>query len=240
MSKEYISTAYRESISLKEKMGYRERLLYKEHMKRIGGKRVYMFSKRTADIVFSLCGMMILFPVFLILGAMVYVSDPGPVFFKHERLGRNGKKIKVWKFRSMRVNSEEIFANFTDGQKEEFYREFKLENDPRVTKIGHFLRKSSLDELPQLLNILKGDLSFVGPRPIVEEELEKYGNKKEQFLSVKPGLTGYWQANGRNLVNYENGRKEMELYYVEHQNLMLDIKILFQTVGAVVKGKGAQ
>ena len=110
----------------------------------------------------------------------------------------------------------------------------------RITKIGNFLRKSSLDELPQLWNIFCGDLSFVGPRPIVEGELAKYGADAKKLLSVKPGLTGYWQANGRNLVNYDNGRKEMELYYIENRSVWLDTKILFQTAGAVLRGRGAQ
>ncbi len=140
----------------------------------------------------------------------------------------------------MYINSEEIFENFTEEQKEEYYADFKLENDPRITKIGNFLRKSSLDELPQLWNIFCGDLSFVGPRPIVEGELAKYGADAKKLLSVKPGLTGYWQANGRNLVNYDNGRKEMELYYIENRSVWLDTKILFQTAGAVLRGRGAQ
>ena len=140
----------------------------------------------------------------------------------------------------MRVDADDIFEGFSKEQKEMFYRDFKLEEDPRITGIGNFLRKSSLDELPQLFNILKGDLSLVGPRPVVEEELEKYGMYKKKFLSVKPGLTGYWQANGRNLINYENGRKEMELYYIDHQSIGLDLKILAQTVFAVIKGRGAQ
>lgn len=240
MSKEYISTAYHDVIKIENRVKHQEKLVSQAFMQEFWKKQVYSFGKRVFDIVFSICGIVIVFPLFLLLGALVYINDPGPIFFGHERLGKKGKKIKIWKFRSMKINSEEIFANFSDEQKEEFYREFKLENDPRVTKIGNFLRKSSLDELPQLFNILKGDISFVGPRPVVEKELEKYGDQKETFLSIKPGLTGYWQANGRNLINYENGRKEMELYYVEHRSMMLDIKILFQTVGAVVKGKGAQ
>lgn len=200
----------------------------------------YAFGKRTFDIAGSLCAMILLIPVFLLLSVVIYAADPGSVIYGHERLGKDGKKIKIWKFRSMYKNSDEIFKNFTEEQKKEFYRDFKLENDPRVTPVGNFLRRSSLDELPQLLNIFCGELSFVGPRPIVEKELEKYGVDAERLLSVKPGLTGYWQANGRNLIGYENGRKEMELYYVENQCTALDLKILLKTVGTVVQGKGAQ
>ena len=200
----------------------------------------YAFGKRAFDLIGSLIAMVVLMPVFLLLAVIVYVSDPGSVIYGHERLGKDGRKIKIWKFRSMYQNSDEIFANFTEEQKEEFYRDFKLNDDPRITPIGNFLRRSSLDELPQLFNIFCGDLSFVGPRPIVEEELEKYGADAKRFLSVKPGLTGYWQANGRNLVGYENGRKEMELFYVENQCMLLDAKILVKTVGTVIQGKGAQ
>lgn len=225
MSQEYFSgTEYADNLRTKSK----------------AERRGYFFAKRICDIVVSLTGLVILSPIFLILAALVYISNPGPVIFVHERLGKNGTKIRIWKFRSMYVNADEIFKNFTEEQKREFYREFKLEDDPRITRVGKFLRKSSLDELPQLFNILKGDLSLVGPRPIVEEELEKYGTRSRKFLSVKPGLTGYWQVNGRNLINYENGRQEMELYYVEHCNVLLDIRILFQTLGAVMKQRGAQ
>lgn len=200
----------------------------------------YAFGKRVFDVIGSLSAMILLIPVFMLLAVIVYITDPGSVIYRHERLGKDGRKIKIWKFRSMYKNSDEIFQNFTEEQKEEFYRDFKLDNDPRITPIGNFLRRSSLDELPQLLNIFCGDLSFVGPRPIVEEELEKYGTDAERFLSVKPGLTGYWQANGRNLIGYENGRREMELYYVENQCTGLDLKILIKTVSTVIQGKGAQ
>lgn len=229
MSQEYMSTAVR----VKEQSGVHA-------TKKMLGRYAYVFGKRVFDIIASFLGLVVLSPIFLLILAVVYISDPGPVFYRHERVGKGGKKIRIWKFRSMYINSDEIFENFTKEQKEEFYADFKLENDPRITRIGNFLRRSSLDELPQLWNIFCGDLSFVGPRPIVEEELEKYGEDAKKLLSVKPGLTGYWQANGRNLVNYDNGRKEMELYYVEHQGPVLDGKILLKTVGAVVNGKGAQ
>ena len=229
MSQEYMGAA----VGVKEPSGVHS-------LKKTPGRYAYVFVKRMFDITASFFGLVVLSPVFLVISVIVYISDPGSVFYRHERVGKCGRKIRIWKFRSMYINSEEIFENFTQEQKEEFYADFKLENDPRITKIGNFLRKSSLDELPQLWNIFCGDLSFVGPRPVVEEELEKYGEDAGRLLSVKPGLTGYWQANGRNLVNYDNGRKEMELYYVENQSPVLDGKILLQTVKAVVNGKGAQ
>lgn len=227
MSQEYIRT-----VETKEDKSLAE--------KRDQEKKIYMAVKRTFDVVVSAVGLLVFSPLFLILSICVYLNDPGKVFYAHERLGQGGKPIRIWKFRSMYQNSDELFEQFTKEQKEEYYREFKLKNDPRITPIGKFLRKSSLDELPQLLNILKGDLSMVGPRPIVKEELEKYGMQDKRFLSVKPGLTGYWQANGRNRISYENGRQEMELYYINHQSLWLDIKIIFKTFAAVLKKDGAQ
>ena len=138
----------------------------------------------------------------------------------------------------MYINADKMIENFTPEQKAEWEENFKLENDPRITKLGKFLRKSSLDELPQLINILKGELSLVGPRPVVVKELEKYGLRKNQFLSVTPGLTGYWQAYARSSCTYEK-RMEMELEYVEKASLWWDTKIIFATVGSVLRGRGA-
>lgn len=132
-----------------------------------------------------------------------------------------------------------MIENFNEEQKREWQENFKLENDPRITKVGKFLRKTSLDELPQIVNIIKGDLSIIGPRPIVDEELEKYGENKEKFLSITPGLTGYWQANGRSNTTYEE-RMQMELYYIDNQSLLLDIKIFFKTIVSVLKKEGAK
>ena len=122
---------------------------------------------------------------------------------------------------------DEFYQTLSDEQKQEWDENFKLENDPRITKIGNFLRKTSLDELPQIINILKGDMSIIGPRPVVNDEIEKYGNQKAKFLSVKPGLTGYWAANGRSATTYED-RIKLELYYIDHCSLLLDIKIFFK------------
>ena len=134
----------------------------------------------------------------------------------------------------MYENSKEIFENFTEEQKREFYINFKLDNDPRITKIGEFLRKTSLDELPQLFNILKGDMSIVGPRPIVEAEIEKYGKYADKLFSVVPGLTGYWQANGRSDTTYEE-RVDMDMYYIDNRSISLDLKIIFKTFVSVIK-----
>lgn len=199
----------------------------------------YLFAKRALDIICSLGGMIVLSPLFLGIAIAIKVDSKGPVFFKHNRIGKNGKPLGLYKFRSMYENAEDMIRDFTPEQRKEWEDNFKLDHDPRITKVGNFLRKSSLDELPQLLNILKGELSIVGPRPVIEDELEKYGENKEKFLSVTPGLTGYWQAYARSDVDYDE-RMQMELYYIDHANFWWDIKIFFATFGAVVKGKGAK
>lgn len=201
-------------------------------------KPVYDFFKRIFDIVCSLIALIILSPVFLIMAILVKTTSEGPAFFAHKRVGKNGKEIKIYKFRSMVTNAEELIKQFTPEQKAEYEKNFKLENDPRITKVGKFMRKTSLDELPQLLNILKGDISIVGPRPVTEVETEIYGNYRDMLLSVKPGLTGFWAANGRSDTTYTR-RGAMEIYYVKNRSLWLDIKIIFKTFASVFKGEGA-
>lgn len=207
----------------------------KETLKEIN---IYKYIKRFMDFTLSLIGLIVLSPLFLIIAILIKKESNGPVFFKHKRIGKNGKEIYLYKFRSMVPNAEELIKKFTPEQTKEFKENFKLENDPRVTKIGGFLRKTSLDELPQLINILKGDLSIIGPRPVIKEELEKYGNNKEKFLSVTPGLTGYWAANGRSDITYEQ-RMTMELYYVDNRSFKLDFKIFVKTVISVLRKEGA-
>ena len=177
-------------------------------------------------------------PLFLILAILIKLDSKGPVFFLHTRIGKNGKNIKIYKFRTMVTNAEELIKEFTPEQMKEYKENYKLTNDPRITKIGKFLRKTSLDELPQLINIIKGDLSIIGPRPVVKDELEKYEENIAKFLSVTPGLTGNWAANGRNNTTYEE-RMRLELEYVDNISLKTDIKIFFQTIYAVIKKEGA-
>ena len=198
----------------------------------------YMSVKRVFDLVISTIGLIILSPIFLILAIIVKLDSKGPVFFAHTRYGKNGKKFKMYKFRTMYENAQDMINDFTPEQMKEWKENFKLQDDPRITKVGKFLRKTSLDELPQIVNIIKGDLSIIGPRPVIEEELEKYGEHKEKFLSVTPGLTGYWQANGRSSTTYEQ-RMEMELYYIDHISPKLDFKIFFKTIESVIKKEGA-
>jgi len=199
----------------------------------------YNFIKRLMDIILSLLAIVLLSPIFLIVGLIVRFDSKGKIVFGHERIGKNMKRIKVYKFRTMYENADEIFRNFSEEQKREYYTNFKLDNDPRITRVGGFLRRTSLDELPQLFNILKGDMSIVGPRPIVEKEIEKYGEFVEIVFSALPGLTGYWQANGRSDTTYEE-RVQMDMYYIKNRSILLDIKIIFKTFLSVIKKEGAK
>ena len=200
--------------------------------------KIYAILKRIFDVVSSTLLLIILSPLFLILIVLVKLDSKGPVFFGHKRIGYKGETISVYKFRSMVQNAEEVLRNFTPEQKAEFEKNFKLDDDPRVTKIGAFLRKTSLDELPQLINIIKGDMSVVGPRPIVQKEVVKYGKYADKLFSVKPGLTGFWQANGRSDTTYDE-RVQMDMYYIDNRSTLLDMKILFKTVIAVIRKEGA-
>lgn len=211
----------------------------KYHFKKKKGKKVYNLVKRIFDIVMALLALIILSPVFMVIAILIKLDDRGPVFYKHKRVGKNGKIIYVYKFRSMVVNADEIFSHFTEEQIKEFEKYYKLENDPRITKIGDFLRKTSLDELPQLVNILKGDMSFVGPRPVVSKELNKFGDNQDLLLSIKPGLTGWWACSGRSDISYEQ-RVDLEIYYVNNYCAKLDFLCLVKTIGAVIEGKGAK
>lgn len=200
--------------------------------------RLYSVTKKSMDLILSFIGLILLIPVFLILAILVKLDSKGPVFYAHTRKGKNRSDIKIYKFRTMYSNSDEIFDSFSDEQKEEYYKNFKLDNDPRVTKVGDFLRRTSLDEIPQLINVLKGDLSLVGPRPIVEKEICKYGQYADKLFSVIPGITGYWQSHGRSDTSYDE-RIEMDMYYIDNRSILLDIKIMFKTVISVIKKEGA-
>ena len=218
------------------------RVIKKEKTKN-NKKIMYNFIKRTIDVIGALIGIIILIPstIIIYLARKILKEDKGPLFYEQLRYGKNGKVFRLYKFRSMCIGADKKLKEYLENNEEarkEFEKTHKLQNDPRITKIGNFLRKTSLDELPQMINILRGDMSFVGPRPVVEKEVEDYGKNKEKFLSVKPGLTGYWQVNGRSNTTYEE-RMEMELYYVDNCSLWLDIKIFFKTFITVFKKEGA-
>ena len=187
---------------------------------------MYKYFKRIMDFVASLTALIILSPLMALSAVLVKISDGGSVLFKQRRPGKDGKIFTVYKFRTMSEKTED-----ENGR--------ELSDVERMTKIGSFLRKTSLDELPQLFNILKGDLSIVGPRPIMEVETKIYGKYKDMLLSVKPGLTGFWAANGRSDTSYKR-RRAMEIYYVKNRSLLFDIKIIFKTVISVFKGEGAK
>lgn len=200
-----------------------------------------IFFKRFLDIFIVLVASPFWLPVVLILCILTKLTSKGPVFYGHKRVGKNGKEIKCWKFRSMCINSQEILEQIlaTDPvRREEWEKDRKFQDDPRVTKFGKFLRKTSLDELPQLFNILKGDMSLIGPRPVTEPELVKYGEYKDYVLSVTPGLSGLWQVSGRSDTGYEE-RISFDTFYIQNWSIWLDIWILIKTVWVVINGKGA-
>lgn len=202
---------------------------------RVTSKKAFLNIKRLFDVLFSSIALILLLPLFIIIGILIKIDSKGNIFYKHKRVGKNGEFIYLYKFRTMVNNADKMLSK---EQLKEFEKNYKLNNDPRITKIGKFLRKTSLDELPQLLNIIKGEMSLIGPRPVVEKELEKYGMFKNKFLSVTPGLTGYWACNGRSNTDYDE-RIKMELYYIYHYCFKLDVKIFFKTIISIFKKDGA-
>ncbi|MGZ7846670.1 undecaprenyl-phosphate galactose phosphotransferase WbaP [Haemophilus sp. SZY H57] len=203
-------------------------------------KRSSRFVKRTMDIVGTILLIMLLSPLLIVL-YFIIKKDGGDAIYGHPRVGRNGKIFRCLKFRSMVVNSKEVLETLLENSPEaraEWERDFKLKNDPRITRIGAFIRKTSLDELPQLFNVLKGEMSLVGPRPIVQEELERYEDNVDYYLMAKPGMTGLWQVSGRNDVDYDT-RVYFDAWYVKNWSLWNDIAILFKTVNVVLNRDGA-
>ena len=204
----------------------------------------YLLIKRVFDIIGSLIGIVILIPATFVIwmSRIILKENDGPLFYEQLRYGKKGKMFRLFKFRSMCMNADKKlkkYLNENEKAKKEFENTQKLTYDPRITKLGKFLRKTSIDELPQMINILLGQMSFVGPRPVIDGEIQRYGKNINKFLSVKPGLTGYWQVNGRSNTTYEE-RMQLELYYVDHQSLALDIKIFFKTFETVIKHEGAK
>ena len=193
---------------------------------------LYSVTKRLIDIVGSLCGIILLSPLFLIVAILIKLEDPkGKVFFAQERNGRYPKTFKMYKFRSMVHNAEDLLKDLMD-RNEQTGPVFKINDDPRITKVGKFIRKTSIDELPQLFNVLKGDMSLVGPRPPIPHEVDQYNSYQMQRLAVKPGLTCIWQVSGRNNIGFDEW-VEMDIEYIKTRNLWLDIKLIFKTVGVL-------
>ncbi|KRL44294.1 sugar transferase [Lacticaseibacillus manihotivorans] len=193
----------------------------------------YRVVKRVSDIILSAAGLLVISPILLIVAIAIKVEDPaGPVFFSQMRVGTDGKLFRMYKFRSMATDAEArlealIAKNEVDGAM------FKMKDDPRVTRVGRFIRKISVDELPQLWNVLNGSMSLVGPRPCLPREYEQYTDYDKQRLLVKPGCTGLWQVSGRNHVGFVDMVK-LDIYYIQHRSLLGDLKIMFRTVGVMI------
>lgn len=197
--------------------------------------------KRAFDLLFTICGGLCILPFLLVIAVMVAVDNKGNVIFAHRRVGRDGKEFKCYKFQTMIPNAQEALEKYLAENPEarkEWEESFKLTDDPRVTKLGSILRKTSLDEMPQLWNVIKGDMSLVGPRPIVAKEIERYGEYFREYAMVPPGITGMWQASGRSDTTYEE-RVEMDTWYVRNWSVWIDLMYLFKTVKIVFTGKGA-
>lgn len=205
----------------------------------IGGPEGHV--KRLIDFILSFIAIIILSPLFIILAILIKIDSKGPVFFVQDRIGLNGKLFKAYKFRTMILNAEEILLKWLEENPEirdEYLINHKLKDDPRITRMGKFLRKTSLDELPQLFNVLKGDMSLVGPRPYLVRELNDVSSYAKYLWRVPPGITGLWQISGRNDVDFE-GRLKMDMQYISNWNIWLDLNILFKTIPAVLKKDGA-
>jgi lipopolysaccharide/colanic/teichoic acid biosynthesis glycosyltransferase len=193
-------------------------------------------AKRGFDIGFSLAVLILFSPVYLILALLIAVSSPGPIFYVQERIGKNREAFGCIKFRTMVVNADEVLLEMLETSpavRQEFEDTFKLKSDPRITWIGRFLRVTSLDEFPQFWNVLKGDMSVVGPRPLVSEELPKYGRYMDKVLTIQPGITGLWQVSGRNDIPYPR-RVQIDVYYVNYRNFWMDLGIIIKTIGVVL------
>ncbi len=202
---------------------------------------MYLYLKRLFDIIVGMLGLLVLIPITIVLKIVFLCSrDTGRLMFKQQRIGKDGKPFEIYKFRSMGQDADKQLKELLkiERYRKEWVENQKFEDDPRITKLGHYLRKTSIDELPQMLNLLKGDMSLVGPRPLVPGELEKHGGT-ELYWKVKPGITGWWASHGRSDIDYEE-RLKMEYYYVENCSFWIDVVCIFKTISAVLKHKGAK
>ena len=197
--------------------------------------------KFTFDFTLTFCGTIMISPLLLGIALWIKRDSPGPVIFKHKRVGKDGKTFNCYKFRTMCVDAEERLTELlrtNPAARAEWEKDFKLKDDPRITKSGKFLRETSLDELPQIFNVLKGEMSLVGPRPIIQAEIPRYGKYIEDFYMVRPGITGMWQTSGRSDVSYDE-RVQMDTWYVRNWNVWFDVVLLWRTFKVVINKKGA-
>lgn len=218
-----------------------ERFIGEDPILSDGNPQVDGAAVRALDIAIASLALAFLAPLLILVAVVTWMMDPGPIFFAHRRLGRDGKAFPCFKFRTMVIDADRRLQHLlaTDPvARAEWARDFKLRRDPRITAIGGFLRRSSIDELPQLWNVLRGEMSIVGPRPIVQDEVERYGRYFIHYMAVKPGLTGLWQVSGRNDVSYRR-RVALDVSYARNKSLGLDLRILMMTVPAVLLAKGS-
>tara|TARA_B100002051_G_C16741907_1_gene644838 strand:- start:950 stop:1603 length:654 start_codon:yes stop_codon:yes gene_type:complete len=207
----------------------------KQNIKRKFSRKSYLLFKSFLDFFIAFLFLFIGFPLFLIIILLVKFSSRGPIFYQQKRIGLHNKPFYCLKFRTMHPEAEDLLKNLLEKNKEiklEYEKNHKIKNDPRITPIGKFLRKTSLDELPQLINVLRLEMSIVGPRPIVKAEIKKYKNNFKKVISIKPGITGLWQVSGRNNLSYKK-RVFLDLLYVKDINLLLDIRIIIRTIGVI-------
>jgi exopolysaccharide production protein ExoY len=227
MSNEHL-TSHSSTIALQQPIDYK--------IKHIPLKRVF-------DLLFSAFILLAGAPIFLLIALLIFLTSPGKVIYSHERVGRGGEPFRCYKFRSMYLDADERLAEILKNHPDlrvEWEHTRKLKQDPRITPLGAFLRKTSLDELPQFWNVLKGDLSIVGPRPVVKKEIEKYfGTKAYHILSIRPGLTGLWQVYGRSDVPSYEIRIQLDEYYVNHRSFLLDLKLIVKTIPSMIFSRGA-
>ena len=200
----------------------------------------YRVAKRVFDVCFFFFFFAVLFVPSIALGAAISLESPGGPMFRQKRIGKDGREIRIFKFRSMYSDAHENPGKYlSEAQMAQWKREQKVDDDPRITKIGKFIRKTSLDEVPQFINVLIGDMSVVGPRPVTLAETYEFGDSRDEVLSVRPGITGWWQVTDRNNATWENGRRqELELWYVRHMGVATDFRVLARTLGVMLRGTG--
>lgn len=219
-----------------------ESLIYIYNNEKVSNKMLYKFVKRGFDIVLSFSAMILLLPLLVVIGILIKLDSKGPIFFLQKRIGKDGKLFRLYKFRTMQVNADKelrrILACDEEARKE-YEINKKLKNDPRITRIGNLIRKLSIDELPQLLNILRGDMSFVGPRPYLYREIKDMKNYYDKIITVKPGLTGLWQVSGRSDLTFEK-RLKLDQEYLNNISLKEDLKIFFKTFIVIFNTGGAK
>ncbi|CAM2978108.1 sugar transferase [Paenibacillus sediminis] len=233
-----LSTQREEGDILLESNPYYSRLISSTQVRTARSKKNYLILKRIVDFTGALLGLILLFPLFILVALLIKVEDfNGPIIFHQIRIGKNGTPFKMYKFRSMVHNAEELLEQLLD-QNEISGAMFKMKVDPRVTRVGRIIRKTSIDELPQLWNVLKGEMSIVGPRPPLPREVEQYSTYHKLRLSVKPGCTGLWQVSGRNQLSFED-MVELDLKYIDGRNIKIDIQIMMKTVSVMLGAKDA-